>query len=146
MRKRAEWLTHIHNPSSQDHLPESGKNIADKVNRTGVAARVPEPAVQNSMAVDRALIDHDDHLLRAMALTLLKRPRRTIPTRSTFLRTVPRIGALLSLVRAQEPVSLLLRALRVDWAPASAPEHLGLVTTRWTWTAPPSAPGPHGRA
>jgi hypothetical protein len=35
-----------------------GKQSADKAHRDGSAARFPDPAVQKSMAVDLALIDH----------------------------------------------------------------------------------------
>src|ERR671928_1757603 len=66
MRKRAELLTHIQNTNSQYNLPEIGKKIAYKTNRTGVAERFSDPAVQKSMEVDLALIDHYDRLLRDM--------------------------------------------------------------------------------
>jgi hypothetical protein len=50
-RKRAELLAHIQNTNSQYNLPEIGKKLAYKANRTGVAERFPAPAVQRSMAV-----------------------------------------------------------------------------------------------
>jgi hypothetical protein len=52
-RKRAELLAHIQNPNSQYNLPEIGKKLAYKANRTGVAEQFPEPAVQKSMEIDR---------------------------------------------------------------------------------------------
>ena len=55
-RKRAERLAHVQQTNSQDHLPEIGKNIADKANRDGVAERFPDPAVQQSIEVDLALM------------------------------------------------------------------------------------------
>ena len=58
MRKRAELLTHVQHTNSQDHLPEMGKKIAYKANRDGVAERFPDPAVQQSIAVDLALSGH----------------------------------------------------------------------------------------
>jgi hypothetical protein len=63
MRKRAELLTHIQQTTSQYNLPELGKNIAYKANRTGVAARFPDSAVHKSVDVDLALIDAYDPLL-----------------------------------------------------------------------------------
>ena len=72
MRKRAELLAHIQNTTSQYNLPEIGKKIAYKANRDGVAERFPEPAVQKSIAVDLALLDHADARLRDVALTILK--------------------------------------------------------------------------
>jgi hypothetical protein len=63
-RKRAELLAHIQNTNSQYHLPEVGKKLAYKANRTGVAERFPDPAVQKSMDVDLALIGYYEPLLR----------------------------------------------------------------------------------
>ena len=65
-RKRAELLTHIQNTNSQYNLPEIGKKLAYKANRTGVAERVPAPAVQKSMEVDLALIGYYEQWLSAI--------------------------------------------------------------------------------
>jgi hypothetical protein len=62
-RKRAERLGHIQQTNRQDHLPEIGKQLASKANRTGVAERFPDPAVQQSLAGDLALIDSYDQRL-----------------------------------------------------------------------------------
>jgi Transposase len=62
-RKRAELLGHVQNTNSQYNLPEIGKKLAYKANRTGVAERFPDPAVQKSMAVDLTLIGYYDPLL-----------------------------------------------------------------------------------
>jgi len=98
MRKRAELLTHIQNTNSQYNLPEIGKKIAYKANRTGVAERFPDPAVQKSIEVDLALIDHYDHLLRDMALAILTTAKQHDTNTLYRLRTVPGIGEILSLV------------------------------------------------
>src|SRR5438552_13531714 len=71
MRQRAELLGHIQNTHSQYNLPEIGKKIAYKANRDGVAERIVDPAVQKSIEVDLALIDHYDRLLREIELTAL---------------------------------------------------------------------------
>jgi transposase len=63
MRKRAELLAHVQNTNSQYNLPEIGKKLAYKANRQGVAERCADPAVQKSIEVDLALIDHYDQLL-----------------------------------------------------------------------------------
>ena len=63
-RKRAELLAHIQNTNSQYNLPEVGKKLAYKANRTGVAERFPDPAVHKSMDVDLALIGSYEPLLR----------------------------------------------------------------------------------
>jgi transposase len=102
MRKRAELLTHIHNTNSQYNRPEIGKKIAYKANRTGVAERFPEPAVQKSIAVDLALIDHYDRLLRDMELAVVKTAKQHDANTLYLLRTVPGIGEILSLVLLYE--------------------------------------------
>lgn len=139
MRKRAELLTHIQNTNSQYTLPEIGKNIAYKANRTGVAERFPEPAVQKSMAVDLALIDHDDCLLRDMELTGVKTAKQHDANTLSLLRTVPGIGEILSLVllyeihdirrfpRVQEFVSY---CRLVKWAKESAGKRDGTSGTK----------------
>jgi hypothetical protein len=70
MRQRAALFSPVHTTTSQDNLPESGKTIASKATRAGVAARLPDPAVPKPIAVDLALIPSDDELLRALALSL----------------------------------------------------------------------------
>ena len=71
MRTRAELLAHIQPTNSQDNLPEMGKTLAYKGNRDGVAERFLDPAVQKSVEVDLALIDHDDRLLSDQDIGLL---------------------------------------------------------------------------
>ena len=102
MRKRAERLTHSQHTTSQYHLPERGKKSAYKANRDGVAERLADPAVQKSIDVDLTLIDHDDRLRRAMELTILKTAKQLDAHTRYLLRTVPGIGALLSLVLLYE--------------------------------------------
>jgi transposase len=98
MRKRAELLPPIQNTNSQYNLPEIGKQSASKAKRAGVAERCPEPAVHKSIEVDLALLGHDAQLLRNMALSSLTTAQQH-PTNTLYLlRTVPGIGAILSLV------------------------------------------------
>ena len=63
LRHRAALLAHVQNTNSQYNLPGIGKNLAYKANRDGIAERFPDPAVQQSIAVDLALIGHYDPLL-----------------------------------------------------------------------------------
>ena len=101
-RKRAELLTHIQNTNSQYNLPEIGKKLAYKANRTGVAERFPDPAVQKSMEVDLALIGHYDQLLSDVELTLVKAAKQHDAQALYLLQTVPGIGKILSLVLLYE--------------------------------------------
>jgi transposase len=59
-RTRAELLAHIQHTNRQYTLPEMGKTIASKANRGEVAARLPDPAVHQSVEVALALIDFSD--------------------------------------------------------------------------------------
>src|SRR5215831_16238963 len=102
VRKRAELLGHIQNTNSQYNLPEIGRKIAYKANRDGVAERFVDPAVQKSIEVDLALIDHYDRLLREMELTILKTAKQHDANTLYLLRTVPGIGEILSLVLLYE--------------------------------------------
>ena len=97
MRQRAEWLAHLHNTNSQYNLPAIGKKIASKANRDGVAERFPAPAVPKSIAVDLALLGHDDQLLRDVELSSLTTAKQHKAQTLYLLRTVPGLGELLSL-------------------------------------------------
>jgi Transposase len=72
MRKRADLLAHVQNTNAQDNLPESGKKIAYKANRDGVAERFADPAVQKNIEVDLALITYYDQLLSDLELSITK--------------------------------------------------------------------------
>jgi transposase len=102
MRKRAELLTHVQQTNSQYNLPAMGKKIAYKANRDGVSERFPDPAVQKSIAVDLALIDHYDQLLRDVELSILTTAKQHNANTLYLLRTVPGIGEILSLVLLYE--------------------------------------------
>src|SRR5215510_1360942 len=96
MRKRAEWLGHIQQTTSPYNLPDIGKKIAYEANRDGVAERFADPAVQKSIAVDLALIDHSDHLLRDVELCVLTTAKQHDAHTLYLLCTVPGIGEILS--------------------------------------------------
>jgi hypothetical protein len=70
MRQRAELLPQVQQTTSQANRPELGKTITSTATRDGGAARWPEPAVPQSLAVDLALLDDDDRRRNA-----LERPR-----------------------------------------------------------------------
>jgi len=102
MRKRAELLAHVQNTNSQYNLPEIGKKIAYKANRTGVAERFPDPAVQKSIAVDLAMIDSYDRLLTDLELYIVQTAKQHDANTLYRLQTVPGIGKMLSLVLLYE--------------------------------------------
>ena len=102
MRNRAELLAHIQNTNSQYNLPEIGKKLAYKGNRDGVAERFLEPAVQKSVEVDLALIDHYDRLLSDVELTIVQTAKQHNAQALYRLQSVPGIGKILSLVLLYE--------------------------------------------
>jgi transposase len=102
MRKRAALLTHIQNTNSQYNLPTIGKKIAYKANRTGVAERFTEPAVQKSIAVDLALIEHYDHLLSDLELYIVQMAKHHDANAFYRLRSIPGVGKILALVLLYE--------------------------------------------
>jgi transposase len=102
VRKRAELLTHVQQTNRQYNLPEIGKDLAYKTNRPGVAERFADPAVQKSVAVDLALIDYYDQLLRDLELAIGKTAKQHDANPLSLLQTVPGIGKILSLVLLYE--------------------------------------------
>jgi transposase len=99
MRQRAELVAHGQNTTSQDTLPEIGKNIAYQANRDGVAARVADPAVHKTIAVDLALSTSDEQLLGDLELAIVKAATHHDANTLYLLHTVPGIGKILSRVR-----------------------------------------------
>jgi transposase len=101
-RKRAELLAHLQNTNSPYNLPEIGQKLAYKANRDGVAERFPDPAVQKSMEVDRALLGYYAPLLSDLELHIVKAAKQHDPNTLYLLQTVPGIGTILSLVLLYE--------------------------------------------
>src|SRR5262245_36048081 len=79
-----------------------GKKIAYKANREGVAERFPDPAVHKSVAIDLALIDFYDQLLRDVALTIVQTAKQHDAQTLYRLQSVPGIGTILSVVLLSE--------------------------------------------
>jgi hypothetical protein len=55
-RHRAALVSPVHTPPSPSTLPASGQQLASQAHRAGVAARVPAPAVPQTLAGDLSLI------------------------------------------------------------------------------------------
>lgn len=94
-RKRAALLAHMQHTNSQDNLPAIGQKIAYKANREGGAERFPDPAVHKSVAIDLALIDFYDPLLRAVAWTIVQTAKPHDAQTWYRLQAVPGIGKIL---------------------------------------------------
>jgi hypothetical protein len=92
---RAALLPHVPQTHWPDHLPEIGTKLADQGHRTGGAERVPDPAGQHRIAVDRAWSDSSDRVLRerAWSLTHTAPPQDAHPW--SLLQTGPGMGTML---------------------------------------------------
>ena len=102
MRQRAALLTHVQNTNSQDNLPEIGKKLAYKANREGVAERFPDPAVQQRIEVDLALLNSYDRLLTELELSLVNTAKAHNAQIFYRLRSIPGVGKILALVLLYE--------------------------------------------
>jgi transposase len=97
VRQRAELLAHVQQTHSQYNLPEIGKKIAYKANRSGVAERFPDPLVQTSTEADLSLIDFYDTLLNQLELFITRQAKDHDSHSFYLLRSVPGIGKILAL-------------------------------------------------
>jgi transposase len=102
MRTRAELLAHVQHTNSHYHLPDSGKKIADKANRDGVAERFADPAGHKSLEVDLGLITYDDQLLTDLELAIVKSAKPHDANTFYRLRSIPGVGKILALVLLYE--------------------------------------------
>jgi hypothetical protein len=128
-RTRAARLAHSHQTNRPYHRPEIGQKLASTVHRDGVAARVPEPAVHKSLAVELALMGHSDRRLTDLERDLVQ--TATAHEAQTFSRwrASPGVGQSLALVR-RDDIHDIRRVPRVQacvssgrlvtWAQASA--------------------------
>jgi transposase len=101
-RKRAERLAPSQHTHSPYNLPEIGKKLADKANRAGVAARVPDPAVQKSLEVDLALMGHDDDRLTDLERDLVQTAHAHAAQTFSRVRSIPGVGQIRALVRLDD--------------------------------------------
>jgi transposase len=102
VRQRAAWLPHLQQTNSQYHLPEIGKTLAYTANQAGVTERFPEPAVQNSMALDLTLIDAYDRLVTDLELELVSTAKAHEAQTFDRLRSIPGVRKILALVLLYE--------------------------------------------
>jgi hypothetical protein len=98
MHPRADLLAPIENTHSQDNLPEIGNKLTDTGTRDGVAERCLDPAVQKSVEVDLALLDHYDRLLSDGALTSVQTAKQHTAHALYRRQSVPGIGTMLRVV------------------------------------------------
>jgi hypothetical protein len=120
--------------NSPYHRPALGTKIASTANHDGVAARFADPAVQQSLAGERALITYDAELLGAVARTFVNTAQHPDANTRDLLHTVPGLGTLLRLVllyamqastRCSRGQDFVSSGRLVPWAQASAGKRVG---------------------
>src|SRR5262249_6587857 len=79
-----------------------GRRSPPKRTATGSPSGFPLPRCRRSIAVDRALLGHDDQLLRDVALSSLTTAQQRKAQTLSLRRTVAGIGAILSVVLLDE--------------------------------------------
>jgi transposase len=97
VRKRGQLLAHIQMTSHQYKLLPLGKRIAYPANREGVVEHFEERAVRQSIAVDLALLERYNEILRDLELEVVRQARQHDPQAFALLRSVPGIGKVLAL-------------------------------------------------
>jgi transposase len=97
VRKRGQLLAHIQMTSHQYNLPPLGKRIAYPGNREGVAEHFPDRAVRASIALDLALLERYDELLRELEADLVRRAKQHDPQAFHRLHSIPGVGKVLAL-------------------------------------------------
>jgi transposase len=97
VRKRGQLLAHIHMTAQQCNLPPLAARIAYPANREGVAEHFPDPVVRQSIALDLALLERYDDLLRDLELSLARQAKQHDPQAFQLLRSIPGVGKILAL-------------------------------------------------
>jgi len=98
MRKRAELYAHIQNTRSQYNLGDYFGRIAKPQNREGIAERFEDPAVQNMIATDFAVITAYDPIIANMERDIIRTAHQHDPVAYALLKSIPGIGRILGLV------------------------------------------------
>jgi len=84
-------------PTASTTCPRWARRLPIRPPETAWPSGFPIPAVQKSIAVDLALMDHDGQLLRDVARSILTTAKQHNANTLYLLRTVPGIGEILSL-------------------------------------------------
>jgi hypothetical protein len=97
-RNRAALLTQVHKTNAPYNVPDLGTTLASQATRAGVAERLNDPAVPQTIEVDLARMPYDDALLRDGELARVPTAKPHEAHTLAWLQTVPGSGNLLCLV------------------------------------------------
>jgi len=102
VRKRGQLLAHIQMTAQQYNLPPLGRRITYPANRGGVAEHFEERAVRRSIAIDLALLERMDGILRELELDLVRQAKQHDAQAFQLLRSIPGVGKVLALTLLYE--------------------------------------------
>jgi transposase len=102
MHQRAEVSAHLQHTGSPYTRSDPLGRLAKSQHRRGLLARFAHACVQQTIAVDVALVDGDDPLRAALERDSAKTPHSHDPVSLARLRTIPGVGTILALVRRYE--------------------------------------------
>jgi transposase len=104
VRRRAEALTHLVNTNSQYNLPPLSKKLCYAANREelDLPSRFADASVRKNVEADLALIDAYDEQIRDLELYLTRSAKVDDPQAYARLRSIPGVGAVLSLILLYE--------------------------------------------
>jgi transposase len=103
VRQRSQLIAHIVNTNSQYNLPPLSMKLCYAGNRSDdFAERFTHPATRRSVEADLKLIDAFEEQIDDLERIVLKTAKIDNPVTLQFLRTIPGIGKILSLVMLYE--------------------------------------------
>ncbi|HEX9640314.1 MAG TPA: IS110 family transposase, partial [Candidatus Krumholzibacteria bacterium] len=97
VRKRGQLLAHIQMTSHPYNLAPLGKRIAYPSNREGVVEHFEDRVVKKSIAVDLALLERYDVLIKDLELYRVRQAKQHDAQAFHRLRTIPGVGKILAL-------------------------------------------------
>jgi transposase len=101
VRHRARLLAYVQNTHHQYNITSPGR-IAYKSNRQGIGPGFADPSTKKSVAVDLALVDVYDGLIRELELYLVRQAKGHDSSAFHRLRSVPGIGKILAMTILHE--------------------------------------------
>jgi transposase len=102
MRRRSELLAHIHMTYQQYNLDCPARRLRYAGNREGLTDPFDDGSVKKMMAVDVAVIDQLDELIKDLELFIVRHAKVHDGQSFYLLRSVPGIGKVLALILMYE--------------------------------------------
>lgn len=102
VRKRGELVAHIQNTYHQYNLPAPSAKLRYRANREGAADVFSDLGTQKNVAVDLAVADRLDRVIRELESFLTRRVKVHDPDNFHRLRTIPGVGKILAMTLLYE--------------------------------------------